>query len=384
MSIAAPVLLAFARLFAAQDVVEVDPLKVFYMADFHDPSFMTMLPIPRGRLSARALSPPYDAVLTSEVSYVNGALALDPLRGVLYGNRCCAPGASIQAHDARTLELVASKTITLDNSGSLSIELDPLRRVLFVYDGKRVELTAVSIEAASYGQKLATLYPPLNADGGGSSSDCLAIDGEAGRLFLTGTDGGNVLSIDVSALYPGGGAFGEIEVTAQTARSQGDTGGSLAIDEVGRRVFVIPAHGFVRVFSADPPYSTIDEYVVERMAYSDCGLFYDGRNETLYVGRDVWQGRPSRPLAVDRAGVQREIGPTPFDGDDLTIYGISFAGATGPFAERLEAPIQNEPIAVREERAGCRCIAGGFRSGPILAPALVFLFLRIRLRSRHA
>src|SRR5262245_12940739 len=96
--------------FVAQDgATEVDPLKVFYMADYHLND--SLFPITRGRLSAHALDPPYPALLATEGSYVNGALALDPLQRVLYGNRCCPAGASLFALDARTLEVVEDKSI---------------------------------------------------------------------------------------------------------------------------------------------------------------------------------------------------------------------------------------------------------------------------------
>lgn len=375
-----------AFLLACAFAAQVEPLEVFYMADFHDPAFMTNLPIPRGTLSARSLQPPYEAILTAKETYMNGAIALDPLRGILYGNRCCSKGATVQAHDARTLELLPQKGFSFETSGWLSIELDPLRRVLFVYDGKDVRLTAVSIDSKNYGEILDEISPPLPAEPQfGSSSDSMAVDGKYGRMFLTGTDGGPVLVIDISGIYPTGGNFGEIEVTAQTARSSGNTGGSLAIDELGRRVFVIPEHGIVRSFSADSPYRTITEYTIEQMSFGDCGLFYDGRNETLYVGREVWQGVPQRPLALDKSGQKREIPPTPFDGTDLTFYGGSFAGATGPFIERPEGALNEDPITIREDRVDCACTHA---QRPLsAAAALLFLFaglLRFRASPRRA
>lgn len=366
---------------AAQPVREVEPLNVFYMADFHDPAFMTMLPIPRGRLSARELQPPYNAIITAEQTYVNGALALDPVRGILYGNRCCVSGATIQAHDARTLELLPQKGFSFETSGWLSIELDPLRRVLFVYDGKDVRLTAVSIAPENYGQKIAEITPPqLLPDAFGSSADAMAVFGKRSRLFLTGADGGPVLAIDISGIYPSGGTFGEVVVTAQTARVSGNSGGALAIDEVNERVFVIPEHGIVRAFEANPEYRRIKDYPIPQMSYGDCGLFYDGRNETLYVGREVWQGVPQRPIALDKDGTLREIPPTPFDGTDLTFYGGSFAGATGPFVERSELQPSEEAIAVREDRVECRCVQTE-KDRP-LALALIFPALLLFRRAR--
>lgn len=351
------VILALALSFAAQDVTEVDPLKVFYMADLTDPRFTSPFPIAHGRLSARHLEPPYAPVLTTPVDYVNGGLALDPIRGVLYGNRCCNPTAAIAAHDARTLTNLGERDIAVDTSGSVSIKIDPLRRVLFAFDGKTVKLYAFSIESASYGVQLAAIDPPLAPDTTGSSGDFMAIDSAKGRLFITGADGGSVLAIDVSELYPTRGTFGAIDATAQTARRSGNSGGSLAIDEPGRRVFVVRADGVIRSFSADPPYSTIDEYNVESMSNGDCGLWYDTRTETLYVGRSIAGELAPRPLGIDKTGHQVEIEPTAYDGDALAVYGISFTGPTGPFAMKIdegEMPMR-DPIGVREDLASCTC-----------------------------
>lgn len=365
-------MIALVLLLAAQG--PVDPLSVFYMADLHDPFEMAgELPVPRGRLSARTLEPPYTAVLTAQQTYVNGALAVDVVRGVLYGSRCCRVGAPIFAHDARTLEVLDDKTIAVETSGSVTLEVDALRRVLFVFDGPKAELSAFSIASENYGQKISTISPPgippevkpdpLKTLLGSAASDALAIDTEASLVFMTGLDGGPILAIDYAQVYPTGGSFGAARATGHSARTSNNTGGSLAFDQAERRVFYIPTTGIVRVFQADEPFSPIGEISVERMNISDCGLFYDGRNQTLYVGREIFQNAPQRPLAIDLSnglpGVAREITPTPFDGTDLTIYGASFAGPTGVFSlppeENGEVP---EMVTVREDRSSCQSAGG--------------------------
>jgi hypothetical protein len=351
----------------------VDPLSVFYMADFHDPNTMGEIPIPRGRLSARSLTPPYRSLKTAEQTYVSGALAVDPVRGVLYGSRCCRVGAPIFAHDARTLEVLDDKTLDVQTSGSITLEVDALRRVLFVFDGPKAELAAISIASNNYGQKLSTLTPPglapepkpdpLKVQLGSAASDAIAVDTGGSLVFMTGVDGGPVLAIDYSGIYPTGGSFGAASATGHIARSSNNTGGSLAFDEAGRRVFYIPAHGIVRVFSAAPPYTTLGEIIIDRMSFSDCGLFFDGRNQTLYVGREIFQGVPERPLGIDLSngfpGVQNEVAPNLSDGTDPTIYGVSFAGPTGIFSLPPEetSPVM-DPIAAREAVSSCRSVEG--------------------------
>jgi len=93
-------------------------------------------------LTARSIAGPDFAVLLKVTPvYINGGLAYDPIRGVIYGGRCCNQTASIDAYDASTLVQLVDRSLQLDNSGSLSVGVDPMRRVAFVYDGSKAYST---------------------------------------------------------------------------------------------------------------------------------------------------------------------------------------------------------------------------------------------------
>ena len=291
----------------------IDPTKVFYAASWSS-SF--------GTVTAQDLNAPYAVIRSTQSATINGSLGYDPITKTLYGGFCCTSQNIIAALDATTLSPVTAKNLTITHSGSLSSKVDASSRLVWVFDTVSLKLSAISIDTNNYGQTVAstTLSSVYKLGAVTDIGDMLSIDEQAHRLVVTGGDGGLIYIVDVSSVTSTGGTIGAVTSTGQSARMNGNSGGAVAVDEKGRRYFTIPATGTVRAFGADSPFSKIQDYTVAGMAGNDCGLFYDLRNDTLYVGR----GGGGVPIGINlTSGVQ-----TAFAGIGAgQLVGISYSGA---------------------------------------------------------
>lgn len=302
----------------ASSVVEAQPFNpatTFYAMDYADSA------TPHGSFSALSITAPFTVLRTLPRSRMNGSLTLDPTRGLIYGGSCCSTHSTIEAYDASLMAPVTARDITLTTTGSVSMEVDAVRRELFVYDTVARTLRAVSLEETTYGQLTATVtLTGLPAEPTPTSvGDMVAIDTRTGHLFVTGGDGGPLLSVNIAGITGHTGDFGDVVATGSTARRSGNSAGAVAIDVAGRRVFFIPTTGTVRVISADAPYAMIRDITIAGQGGNDCGLFYDNRTDNLYVGRGT--GTLPVVVALSTGTV------TPINTGAGNTYGLSFAGA---------------------------------------------------------
>lgn len=391
--------IVFTAFFPARALSEVDPGLAVYVVDrLEQPDPGTASP--QGVLTAHAIAPPFEVIATSPQGPINGALALDPIRRVLYGGRCCNGDTPIEAFDAVTLQPLADKRIALRGSGSIALKVDPLRRVLYAYDTVKTTLQAISIGAATHGAQLASIDLPLPAESDArSAGDMIAIDVQRGVLFATGGDGGPVLAIAIAGLSEAGGAFGSVADTQLRARSTGRSSGAVTIDERGGRVFTVPVTGRVRVSAAEPPYGTIREIAIPDMGIGACGMYYDGRTDTLFVGRGTTSGTPSAaardPVAVDLGaappGPAAAFASAPQAPGVRGIAAVSFAGPPGLFALPRARDGGSEdlgPIFAHVAREGCACTATqcerALRRAWWDIAALLFLLAALMMRRRKA
>jgi hypothetical protein len=237
-----------------------------------------------GVVTAQDLAAPFGVVASATRGTLNGAITLDPVRSVLYGGSCCTPGQPLLAYDPVTLSRVAARDSAVTTSGSIAIEVDGPRRVLFLFDTVSRALNAISLaEGSLYGSVVATVtLSALPAEPVPTSvGDQVAVDTRGQQLFVTGVDGGPVLAVDVSRVTSSGGDFGSITDTGHRNRTTGNSAGGVAVDEAGRRVFFFPATGAVRIVGADAPFPILSEVVIPTMAPNDCGLMFDGRTGNL-------------------------------------------------------------------------------------------------------
>ena len=302
---------------------QVDPARVFYAVAF------THGTPHNGVITAQSITAPFGVVASAERGTLNGTITLDPVRGLLYGGSCCTASLPIQAYDPATLTRVAARDITVTSSGSFAIEVDAPRRVMFHYDTVLRTLRAISLaEGAGYGTVVATTtLTDLPAEPTPTSvGDQIAVDTRAQRLVATGGDGGPVLVVDVAGITATGGSFGAVTSTGQRNRSTGNSGGAVAVDEVGRRLFFIPATGTVRVINADPPFAMIGDIAVASMATNDCGLSFDGRTGNLYVGR----GASAPPVVIAFPSMSL----TPFATGPGDVPALSFTGGATACVDR--------------------------------------------------
>jgi hypothetical protein len=306
---------------AAWAQVNVD--EVFYAAAFTHGTPHT------GIITAQRRVAPFEVVAAAARGTANGALSLDPVRGVLYAGQCCTAGQPIHAYDPRTLMRAMERDIPLVGSGSFSLAVDGPRRVMFVYDTVQRSLRAISLaEGTAYGTVVATTpLADLPAEPTPTSiGDQLAVDARGQQVFVTGGDGGPVLAVDVSGVRADGGAFGMVRATGHSNRRSNNSGGAVAVDEAGRRVFFLPATGTVRMFQADPPYAQIGDIAVASMASNDCGLFYDNRAAQLYVGR----GGTTLPVVVQFPAMTQ----TAFATGPGEVRALSFTGGVTACVDR--------------------------------------------------
>ncbi len=282
-----------------------------------------------GVITAQRRAPPFDVMATAARGTANGAISLDPVRGILYGGQCCSSNQPLHAYDPRTLTRVMERDIPLPGSGSISIAVDGPRRLLFVYDTVQRSLRALSLaEGMGYGAVVATTpMADLPAEPSPTSvGDQLAVDARGQQVFLTGGDGGPVLAVDVSGLTATGGTFGAVRNTGHVNRRSNNSGGAVAVDEVGRRVFFLPATGTVRMIQADPPYGLVGNITVPSMAGNDCGLFFDNRANQLYVGR----GGTTLPVVVSFPAMTQ----TAFATGPGEVRALSFTGGVTACLDR--------------------------------------------------
>ena len=295
---------------------QVDPARAFYAVAFTHGSPHN------GVITAQDTDAPFGVLASATRGTLNGAIALDPVRGVLYGSACCAASQAIQAYEPVGLTRFAARDIPVTSSGSLAIEVDAPRRVLFFYDTVTRVLRALSLtDGAQYGGVVAMLtLTDLPAEPVATSAgDQLAVDTRGQQLFVTGGDGGPVLAVDVSRVTESGGAFGAVTDTGHRNRATGNSGGGVAVDEAGRRVFFFPTTGAVRIVGADAPYAVLGEVAIPAMAANDCGLMFDGRTSRLYVGR----GASAPPVAVSFPS----MAVAAFATGPGEVPALSFAGA---------------------------------------------------------
>ncbi len=302
---------------------QVDPSQAFYAIAFTHGSPHN------GVITAQRLTSPFDVVATAARGTVNGTISLDPVRGVLYGGSCCTPNLPVQAYDPVSLARVPARDINVVTSGSLALEVDAPRRVLFLYDTVNRTVRAYSLtEGSAYGTVVAstTLTDLLAEPVATSAGDQIAVDTRGQQLVLTGGDGGPVITVDISPITAAGGTFGAVRYTGQRNRTTSNSGGGVAVDEAGRRIFFFPATGTVRMIRADAPFDMLGEVTIPSMAANDCGLFFDARTSNLYVGR----GASAPPVVVSFPSMS----VTPFATGPGDVPALSFAGATTACVDR--------------------------------------------------
>jgi len=320
---------------------QVDPARSFYAITFTHGAPHT------GVITAQSTTTPYGVVATAARGTANGALTFDPVRSILYASGCCTASPPLQAYDPVTLARVPTRDITLTSTGSMAFEIDGPRRVMFHYDTVSRALRAVSLAEGNYGAVVATTtLTGLPAEPGPTSvGDQLAVDTRAQRIVVTGGDGGPVLTVDVSTITTTVGAFGEVVNTGHVNRSSSNSAGAVAVDEVGRRIFFIPATGTVRVVAADAPFARIADIAVPSMAGNDCGLHYDARTSSLYVGR----GSTTQPVVVTFPS----MAVTAFATGPGEVVGLSFASPTTGCVDRDEDGFPSAACAPSGARADC-------------------------------
>ena len=135
---------------------QVDPARAFYAVAFTHGSPHN------GVITAQDTSAPFGVLAAATRGTLNGAIALDPVRGVLYGSACCAASQAIQAYEPVGLTRFSARDIPVTSSGSLAIEVDAPRRVLFFYDTVTRVLRALSLtDGAQYGGVVAMVTAPV-------------------------------------------------------------------------------------------------------------------------------------------------------------------------------------------------------------------------------
>jgi len=226
-----------------------------------------------------------EPVITNSVN-INGAIGLDRVKGVIYGGMYSTDNAPIRAFDAMMLDPKPDKDIkNIKHSGSLAIEVDVRKRVLYLLDTPTRKFTAINISDSNYGAVLATkVVTELKTSSDTDIGDFFAVDHSQSKIFATNGNGGSIVAIDISDIDPAGGSFGSVEKTNQTARSTGNSGGMIAIDEISSRVFTLINNNTIRAFSSKAPYTTLKDYKITVNVPNDCGIWYDWRMDNLYVG----------------------------------------------------------------------------------------------------
>jgi hypothetical protein len=320
---------------------QVDPAQVFYAVAFTHGSPHN------GVITAQSASAPFAVVATGPRGTANGAITFDPGRSLLYAGSCCTADQALQAFNPVTLARAPTRDLTLPNSGSMAFEVDGPRRVLFFYDTVARTLRAVSLADANYGAVIAsTTLGALAAEPSPTSvGDQLAVDTRGQRVIVTGGDGGPVLTVDVSGITAAVGTFGAVVNTGHVNRSTGNSGGAVAFDDVGRRIFFLPATGTVRVVGADPPFAAVTDIAISGMSTSDCGLSFDARTGNLYVGR----GSTAEPVVVAFPSLR----VTPFPTGPGEVIALSFAAPTPPCVDRDNDGSPSAACAAPGERADC-------------------------------
>lgn len=321
---------------------QVDPTRVFYAIAFTHGSPHN------GVITAQNLVAPYDVVASAARGTANGAITFDPGRSLLYAGACCTANAPLQAYDPAALTRVTARDINFTSSGSIAPEVDGPRRVIFVYDTVDRSLRAISLaEGTRYGTVVATTtLTDLPAEPTPTSvGDQLAVDTRGERVFVTGGDGGPVLSVDVSRVTAEGGTFGAVVNTGHRNRTTGNSAGAVAVDETGRRVFFVPTTGVVRMINADAPFAMIGDITVPSMAANDCGLYFDARTGNLYVGR----GASAPPAVVSFPSLT----VTPFTTGPGDVPALSFAGAGVGCVDRDEDGFFPAACAMAGARVDC-------------------------------
>jgi hypothetical protein len=320
---------------------QVDPSRVFYAVAFTHGSPHN------GVITAQSLASPFGIVATGPRGTANGAITFDPVRPLLYAGQCCVANQPLQAIDPTTLARVTARDIPLMHSGSMAIEVDGPRRVLFHYDTVTRVLRAISLADANYGTVVAsTTLTALPAEPTPTSiGDQIAVDTRAQRVVVTGGDGGPVLLVDVSSITATLGDFGPVVNTGHVNRSVGNSGGAVAVDEAGRRIFFIPTTGTVRVVGADAPFARIADIVIPSMQPNDCGLHFDGRTGNLYVGR----GTSMSPVVV----AFPSMSVTTFSTGAGDVPALSFASPGVACVDRDGDGAPNAACAPPGARADC-------------------------------
>ncbi|MFO0607643.1 MAG: MopE-related protein [Polyangiales bacterium] len=320
---------------------QVDPTRAFYAIAF------THGAPHNGVITAQSTASPFGVVATGPRGTANGAITFDPVRSVLYAGSCCTADQPLQAFDPVTLARAPTRDLTLPNSGSMAFEVDGPRRVLFFYDTVARTLRALSLADSNYGAVVATTtLTGLPAEPTPTSvGDQLAVDTRAQRVVLTGGDGGPVLTVDVSNVTATVGAFGDVVNTSHVNRATGNSGGAVAVDEAGRRIFFIPATGTVRVVNADAPFARIADVTIPSMSPNDCGLHFDARTGNLYVGR----GSMVQPVVV----AFPSMSVTPFATGAGDVVALSFATPTTACVDRDGDGAPSAACAAPGERADC-------------------------------
>jgi MYXO-CTERM domain-containing protein len=323
-------------------VAQVDPTRVFYAIAFTHGSPHN------GVITAQSLTAPYGVVASAARGTANGAITFDPGRSILYAGACCTANSPLQAYDPATLTRVAARDINFTSTSSIAPEVDGPRRVIFVYDTVDRSLRAISLaEGTRYGTVVATTtLSDLPAEPTPTSvGDQLAVDTRGQRVFVTGGDGGPVVSVDVSRITAEGGTFGAVVNTGHRNRSTGNSAGAVAVDEAGRRVFFVPTTGVVRMVNADAPFAMIGDITVPSMATNDCGLYFDARTGNLYVGR----GASAPPAVVSFPSLT----VTPFATGPGDVPALSFAGAGVGCVDRDEDGFFPAACAMAGARVDC-------------------------------
>jgi hypothetical protein len=342
----------FALVFApGLAAAQVDPARVFYAVAF------THGAPHNGVITAQSGSAPFAVVATGPRGTANGAITFDPGRSLLYAGSCCTADQPLQAFNPVTLARAPTRDLPLPNSGSMAFEVDGPRRVLFFYDTVARTLRAVSLADANYGAVIATTtLSALPAEPSPTSvGDQLAVDTRGQRVIVTGGDGGPVLTVDVSGITAAVGTFGSVVNTGHVNRSTGNSGGAVAFDDVGRRIFFLPATGTVRVVRAEAPFTTITDIEISGMSTSDCGLSFDARTSNLYVGR----GTTAEPVVV----AFPSLSVTPFPTGPGEVIALSFAAPTPPCVDRDGDGSPSATCAAPGERADCDDTRGDVNLG---------------------
>ena len=171
--------------------------------------------------------------------------------------------------------------IAVPHSGSLATATDADNEVLFVYDTINRRLSAVSIAVDTWGDVIDTMVLNTSASSLTDIGDMVEIDPIGMRAFVTGGDGGAVVAVE----YDVDGQLGAELATGRSCRSTGNSGGGVAVDSVGRRIFTFANNATLRVFDADPPFDEIELMVTDGFGGSDNGLVYYPTTGQIFAGR---------------------------------------------------------------------------------------------------